>query len=175
MNKAASVPKAATGAPHLRRATRQEAPALLRLIVALAQFEKLAPPDAAAQARLVEHGFGRKRRFETWLAFWEGNPEPVAYALFFETYSSFEAAPTLYLEDIFVLPELRGKGIGSALLRQCVRIARERGCARMEWTCLDWNTRAQATYERLGAQKKSEWILYRMGRQSIEVLSNETD
>jgi GNAT superfamily N-acetyltransferase len=175
MNKAASLPKPATHALRLRQATRQDAPALLRLIVALAKFEKLAPPDAAAQGRLVEHGFGKKRRFETWLAFWKESLEPVGYALFFETYSSFEAAPTLYLEDIFVLPDLRGKGIGSALLRQCVRIARQRGCARMEWTCLDWNTRAQATYERLGAQKKSEWILYRMTRAGIERLANESD
>jgi GNAT superfamily N-acetyltransferase len=146
----------------LRRATRADAASLLRLIVALAEFEKLAPPDAAAQQRLIEHGFGSHPRFEAWLSFWEDSAEAVGYALVFETYSSFEAAPTLFLEDIFVLPEFRGRGVGSALLRHCIQIAKDRGCSRMEWTCLDWNTRAQTTYEQLGARRLSEWILYRL-------------
>jgi GNAT superfamily N-acetyltransferase len=161
----------------LRQATRTDAPALLRLIVALAQFEKLTPPDEAAQRRLVEHGFGPKPRFEAWLAVWDGLSEPVAYSLFFETYSSFEAAPTLYLEDIFVLPDFRGRGIGSALLRHCIQTAHARGCARMEWTCLDWNTRAQTVYDGLGARRLSEWVLYRLRREGMETAlapGNET-
>jgi GNAT superfamily N-acetyltransferase len=152
----------------LRRAQLADAPALLRLIVALAEFEKLAPPDTAAQQRLVADGFGPHPRFEPWLAFWEQLPEPVAYAVVFETYSTFEAAPTLYLEDIFVLPEYRKRGIGSALLRHCVRLATERGCARMEWTCLDWNTRAQRTYEQLGARRLDEWVLYRLQANALQ-------
>jgi GNAT superfamily N-acetyltransferase len=148
----------------LRRATQSDAPALLRLIVALAEYEKLTPPDAEAQSRLIRDGFGRHPRFEAWLAYWWEVPEPVGYAVFFETYSTFAAAPTLYLEDVFVLPDFRGRGIGSALLRACIGVADERGCARMEWTCLDWNTGAQKTYERLGAQRLSEWILYRLDR-----------
>jgi GNAT superfamily N-acetyltransferase len=151
----------------IRRAQREDAPALLRLIIALAEFEKLAPPDAAAQKRLVADGFGERPRFECWLAFWDGAPEPVAYSFLFETYSSFLALPTLYLEDIFVLPDFRGRGIGTSLLRHGINIARERGCGRMEWTCLDWNTKAQGTYERLGANRMSQWLLYRLTRESI--------
>src|SRR4051794_40414884 len=92
-----------TGPIRLRLATRAEAPALIRLIVALAEFEKLTPPDAAARQRLVEHGFGSRPRFEAWLAYHEESTEAVGYALLFETYSSFEANASLYLEDIFVL------------------------------------------------------------------------
>lgn len=165
MDKVAQPSVSATDDIQLRQATRADAPALLRLIVALAEFEKLTPPDAAAQQRLIEHGFGERPRFETWLAYFADQAEPVAYAILFETYSSFEAAPTLYLEDIFVVPELRGRGIGSSLLRHCVKLATERGCARMEWTCLDWNKKAQVVYERLGARHLSEWYLYRLTRE----------
>ena len=153
----------------LRRAERSNAPALLRLVCALADFEKLDPPDAGAQQRLIEDTFGEKPRIESWLAFADGHAEPVGYAMLLETYSSFLARPTLYLEDVFVLPEFRGIGIGSAFLRHCVALAHERGCGRMEWTCLDWNTRAQRVYEdKLGAQKMSEWFLYRMTRPAME-------
>jgi GNAT superfamily N-acetyltransferase len=160
--------------PSIRRATRDDAPALIRLVMALAEFEKLTPPDGAAQQRLVEHGFGERPRFETWLAFFDPVREPVGYALIFETYSSFLARPSLYLEDIFVLPEHRGRGIGSVLLRHCIRLAQERGCGRMEWTCLDWNTKAQGMYENLGAERLSQWLLYRLGRDRIEQLAAES-
>jgi GNAT superfamily N-acetyltransferase len=149
----------------IRRAQRADAPALLRLIVALAEFEKLPPPDTAAQERLIEHGFGERPKFEAWLAFGEGAETPVGYSIFFETYSTFLANPTLYLEDIFVLPNYRDRGIGSALLQHAIQIAHERGCGRMEWTCLDWNNKAQAVYERLGARHLSEWYLYRLTRE----------
>ena len=167
----AGVNNAAMSAPpfSLRRAERANAPALLRLICALAEFEKLAPPDAEAQQRLIEDTFGEKPRIESWLAFADGEIEPVGYAIILETYSSFLARPTLYLEDVFVLPEFRGRGIGSAFLRHCVALAHERGCGRMEWTCLDWNTRAQSVYEqKLGAQRMSEWFLYRLTRPAME-------
>jgi len=148
----------------LRRARRTDAGALVRLIVALAEFEKLSPPDAEAQARLVRDGFGAQPRFETWLAFADGASDPVGYAIFFETYSTFLARPTLYLEDLFVLPAFHRRGIGSALLRHCIQTAYERGCGRMTWTCLDWNTKAQSFYEGLGAQCLSDWRLYRLTR-----------
>jgi GNAT superfamily N-acetyltransferase len=154
----------------IRKATRADASALLKLIVALAQFEKLTPPDGEAQARLVEDAFGSRPRFEAWLVFSSGLADPVGYAILFETYSSFLARPTLYLEDLFVLPEHRGHGIGSALLDHCIRLAHQRGCGRMEWTVLDWNVRAQKVYEALGAQRLSEWFLYRLGQDQIEKL-----
>lgn len=160
----------------IRRAARADAPALLALIVALAQFEKLPPPDAEAQKRLLEDGFGERPRFESWLGFWEGEAQPVAYALLFETYSSFLARPTLYLEDIFVLPAFRRRGIGSGLLRHCIRLAHARACGRMEWTCLDWNIKAQAAYQRLGAQQMNEWFLYRLTREGMgQVLGGEME
>jgi GNAT superfamily N-acetyltransferase len=146
----------------LRRAQREDAPAMLDLIVALAHFEKLPPPDTDAQKRLIEDGFGARPRFECWLGFGTDTSKPVAYALLFETYSSFLARPTLYLEDIFVLPDFRRQGIGGALLDHRIRLARARGCGRMEWTCLDWNTKAQAAYEKLGARQMKEWFLYRL-------------
>lgn len=155
------------GSIHIRPAQRADAPALLGLIVALAEFEKLPPPDAEAQKRLVEDGFGKRPRFESWLAFVKGREAPVAYAMLFETYSSFLALPTLYLEDIFVLPAFRGQGIGSALLRRCIELAHERGCGRMEWVCLDWNTKAQTAYEQLGARRLKEWFLYRLSREEM--------
>ncbi len=152
----------------LRRALRPDAPALIELISALAQFEKLTPPNSEEQRRLTEDGFGERPRFEAWLAFWQDEPAPVGYAVFFETYSTFRATPTLYLEDIFVLPEYRRRGIGSALLRHCIQLAHDRGCARMEWTCLDWNRKAQQVYERIGARHLSEWYLYRLTRDGME-------
>ena len=152
----------------LRRATRADAPALIELIVALAQFEKIPAPTAAEQQRLIEHGFGDRPRFEAWLAFWADLPKPVGYAVLLETYSTFHASPTLYLEDLFVSPPYRRRGIGSALLRHCIQLAHERGCERMEWTCLDWNTKAQAGYERIGARHLSEWYLYRLTRDGME-------
>jgi len=153
----------------LRRATRADAPGLLRLIRALADFEKLTPPDAAAETRLIADGFGERPRFESWLAFVPELESPVGYAVFFETYSSFLARPSLYLEDVFVLPDFRGHGIGLGLLRHCVQLAHERGCGRMEWTCLDWNKKAQQVYEmRVGAQHMQEWFLYRLTRPGME-------
>ena len=151
----------------LRSATRADSEAVIGLIIALADFENLPPPDAAAQARLIEHGFGKAPKFEVMLAEVEGAPGPVGYALLLQTYSTFLAEPTLYLEDVFVLPEYRKRGIGKALLRHCVQTAYDRGCGRMDWTCLDWNTNAQALYERMGARRMKEWFLYRMTRPAM--------
>ena len=87
---------------------------------------------------------------------------PIGYAFIFETYSTFLALPTLYLEDLFVLPDYRRQGVGGALLKFLIGLAQERGCGRMEWTCLAWNTNAQAVYEKLGAQAMDEWLMYRL-------------
>jgi GNAT superfamily N-acetyltransferase len=158
----------------LRPAERADAPGLICLIVALAEFEKLTPPEAEAKERLIQDGFDERPRFESWLAFVDGEAEPVGYVILFETYSSFLARPTLFLEDIFVLPEYRGLGIGSALLRQCFKLAAERGCGRMEWLCLDWNTKAQCVYEKLGARRLTEWLPYRLDRAGIERLAGQS-
>jgi GNAT superfamily N-acetyltransferase len=152
----------------IRKAERTDAEALMALITALADFEHLPPPDTEAQARLVEHGFGEHPKFEVYLAEWEGTPGPVGYAFLFETYSTFLARPTLYLEDLFVLPDFRQQGIGKALLRFCVKLAHTRGCGRMEWTCLAWNVNAQRVYENFGAKRMSDWLLYRLTRDEME-------
>ncbi|MEZ5384522.1 MAG: GNAT family N-acetyltransferase [Prosthecobacter sp.] len=152
----------------LRPLTREHASSFLRLVIGLADFEKLTPPDEAAQARLVEDALGEKPRIEVWLAFVNDDAEPCGYMILVETYSSFLALPTLYLEDVFVTPERRNAGVGSALLKKVVSLAHERGCGRVEWTALDWNVNAQRVYEqRLGAKRLSEWFLYRMTRDDM--------
>ncbi len=150
----------------IRRAEKEDSPAVLRLIEALADFEQLAPPDAKAQARFVADGWGNyaRPRFEAWLAEVEenGTKSAVGYAITFETYSSFLARPTLYLEDLFVLPEFRRHGVGSALMRHLTATAEQRGCGRMEWVVLDWNTSAQEFYKKFNATHLTEWYTYRL-------------
>lgn len=155
--------------------TREHVPAFCRLVIALAEFEQLPPPDEVAQARLVEDVLGEKPRIEVWLAFVNDDAEPCGYMILVETYSSFLALPTLYLEDLFVLPERRKGGVGGALLKKVVRLAYERGCGRVEWAALDWNVNAQQVYEqRIGAKRMSEWLLYRMTREDMQrLLDNE--
>jgi len=150
-----------------RASSRQDFLNAVELVEQLAFFENLTPPDSVAKERFVVDGFERTPpRFEVWLA--EIKNVPVGYALLFETYSTFLCKPTLYLEDIFVLPNHRGRSIGGKLLEHCVDLARSRDCGRMEWTCLDWNTRAQEVYEGLGAVKMSEWLLYRLTGDALE-------
>lgn len=152
----------------VRRAVASDAPSLLGLIDALAHYEKLTPPDDAAKARLVRDIFGDKSRLDAFLAEIEG--VAVGYTLIFETYSSFLALPTLYLEDFFVLPGYRGRKAGSALFRAMAREARDRGCGRMEWSVLTWNQLAIDFYERFGAKQMSEWRSYRLTRDEMEAL-----
>lgn len=151
----------------IRRAERADFPALFALIVALADFEELPPPDAAAQARLLRDGWpedGGAPRFEVRLAevAEEGETRAVGYAITFETYSSFLARPTLYLEDLFVLPAYRRRKIGQQMLETLVEVATQRGCGRVEWVVLDWNTEAQKFYQRFGAKHLTEWHTYRV-------------
>jgi GNAT superfamily N-acetyltransferase len=129
------------------------------LIESLAEYEKLEPPDAAARERLRRDGLGRNPRYEAHIGFLDGRP--VAYVVFFQTYSSFLALPTLYLEDIFVLSEFRRTGIGKRMFDFCRGRARALGCGRMEWTVLDWNEPAQRFYEKAGG-KRLGWYLYRL-------------
>ena len=154
---------------HIRPAARGDAPVLLDLIDALADYEKLPRPTAEARERLMRDGFGDKSRFEVFLAELDG--QIVGYALIFEAYSSFLALPTLYLEDIFVIPEGRGKGAGKALFEFCIREASRRGCGRMEWTVLDWNKPAIEFYRRYGAHYLREWYLFRLTAEQLQRLA----
>ncbi len=122
----------------VRAATPKDVDVFLALVDGLADYEKLPRPNSEARARLIRDGFTSPRpRFEALLG--ELNGKPVGYAIIFETYSSFLALPTLYLEDIFALPEARKKKVGYALFMHCVREAVRRGCGRMEWLVLAWN------------------------------------
>jgi GNAT superfamily N-acetyltransferase len=150
----------------VRRAVPEDAPALLALVQGLAEYERLPPPDDAARRRLVRDMFSRPPRVSALLA--EIGTAAVGYAFYFETYSSFLARPTLYLEDIFVRPEFRGRKAGIALFQFLVREALDRGCGRMEWVVLDWNRAAIEFYERLGAKHMKEWQLQRMDVAAME-------
>jgi len=152
----------------VRRAKPEDAEAMIRLILALAEYEKLPPPDEEAQHRLIRDAFAPHPRFEVYLA--EVDGKAVGYAFVFETYSTFLALPTLYIEDIFVLPEYRGYKVGSALFRKCVKIAKERGCGRMEWVTLDWNVSAQKFFKRYGARHMKEWYPFRLTREQFEAI-----
>ena len=139
----------------IRPARATDGAALVALVRGLAEFEHLPPPDDEAAERLVAHAFGPRPRFDVLLAEVDGTVQ--AYALFFETYSTFLAAPSLWLEDLFVDPAVRGGGVGKALMREVARVAVARGCRRLEWNVLDWNERAQAFYRTLGARVLGEW------------------
>jgi len=144
----------------IRRGTRRDVPTILALIRGLADYERLSHECAATAAGVRRDGFGRRRYFETLIGRRRGRP--VGFALYFFTYSTFLARPTLYLEDLFVLPSERGRGAGLALLRALARIAVRRGCGRMEWTVLDWNRPAIRFYRTLGAGLRREWVLTRL-------------
>lgn len=144
----------------VRPARRDDAPRLLELVDALADYEKLARPDAGARERLVRDGFGAAPRFQ--LLIGERDGLTAGYALFFETYSSFLARPTLYLEDLFVHPDHRKSGLGLALFRAVAAEAVRGECGRMEWSVLTWNQLAIDFYERLGAVPMEDWRTFRL-------------
>ena len=132
-----------------------------RLIEALADYERLERPDAAAMARLRADAFASRPRFEAALALDEVD-RPIAYAIWFETYSSFLAKPTMFLEDLFVLEHARRSGAGGTLFEFVRKLGEQRACGRMDWNVLDWNTPARDFYHRRNAQWMKEWLLYRL-------------
>lgn len=157
--------------PVVRKARPTDAATLLSLVDALAVYEKLLPPDDEAQSRLIHDLFGKRPRIEAYIGEWDGRG--VGYAFVFETYSSFLALPTLYLEDLFVLPEFRNRKVGYALFMAMVTEASRRGCGRMEWAVLDWNLLAMDFYNHMGATVMKEWHLYRLVRRDIDMLLKE--
>ena len=145
----------------IRAAEKEDVPVVSGLIRALAEFENLAPPDTEAQARFLRDGWETNPpRFRAYLT--EVDGAPAGYAITFYTYSSFLAKPTLYIEDIFILPEHRSKGVGNKLFQYLHDLAQTESCGRMEWVVLDWNTGAQRFYQRLGASHQTEWQNYRI-------------
>ncbi len=142
---------------------------LIALIHELAEFERLAHEVQIEAAELAEHLFGARPYAEA--AMVKVGDEPVGFALWFHNYSTFAGRPGLYLEDLYIRPEHRGRGCGEALLRHLARLALERGCGRFEWAVLDWNTKAIAFYRKLGAVGMDEWTVQRVAGPALVALA----
>ena len=146
-----------------------DVPLLLELIHELAVFEKLEHEAQASPEELSRHLFGPQPRAEAVVAFHAG--EPAGFALFFHNFSTFLGKPGLYLEDLYVRPACRGRGIGEGLLRHLAGLALERGCGRFEWSVLDWNREAIEFYRRLGAVPMDEWTVHRVSGPALAALA----
>ena len=153
----------------IRPATIADLPVILELIRALATYEQAPGEVTATEQQLVDVLFGEKPAAEVLLA--SENETPVGFAVFFHNFSTWLGRPGLYLEDLFVRPEHRGKGYGRALLIDLAKIARDRGCGRMEWAVLDWNEPAIEFYRKLGAKPLDEWTVFRLTRDGIARLA----
>ena len=157
----------------IRAATPQDVPLIRRLIEGLADYEKLRHECVATDALLHETLFGARPYAEVVIAEWDG--APAGFALFFHNYSTFLARPGIYLEDLFVMPEHRGRGIGTAVLRHLAALAMSRGCGRLEWSVLDWNVDAIAFYTKLGARPQDEWTVYRVTGEALTQLASASE
>ena len=155
----------------IRPGRPQDVPVIADLIRGLARYEKLEHEVVMTEEKLTDSLFGKRRYAETLLA--EVDAAPVGFALFFHNYSTFLAQPGIYLEDLFVLPEHRGGGVGRALLERLAQLAVERGCGRLEWAVLDWNVDAIRFYERLGAKPNAEWTVYRLTGEALGRLARQ--
>jgi GNAT superfamily N-acetyltransferase len=154
----------------IRPARLEDVPVILELIRNLATYERAPDEVTATEEQLVDVLFGEKPPAEVLLAF-EGE-SPVGFAVYFYNFSTWLSRPGLYLEDLFVKPEKRAKGYGRALLVELAKIARDRGCGRMEWAVLDWNEPAINFYRALGAKPMDEWTVFRLTRDGIARLAN---
>jgi L-amino acid N-acyltransferase YncA len=155
----------------IRRATSRDIPAILRLIRALAKYERLTRDLRINGRRLRRDGFGRRRYFEVLIC--ERAKRAVGYAIYYFAYSSFTCSPVLFIEDIFVLPAERGKGAGKALMTALARVALRQKCKQMEWIVLDWNAPSIAFYRRLGARLDRGWVLTRLIGNELRQLAGQ--
>ena len=155
----------------IRTATEADVPVILQLIRDLATYERAPEAVVATEAGLREVLFGAKPSAEVLLAL--EKTEPVGFAVYFYNFSTWLGRAGLYLEDLFVRPEMRGKGYGRALLIRLAQIAKERGCGRMEWAVLDWNEPAIQFYRKLGAKPMHEWTVFRLTPEEIRNLATE--
>lgn len=144
----------------VRKATREDAAVVLKLITELADYEKLSGDVTATEERLSAALFGEQPQAEVLLGLWQN--EPAGFAVYFYQFSTFKAAPVMYLEDLFVKPEFRGRGIGQALFEKIREIAQAKGCCRMQWSVLDWNQPAIRFYERIGARRSTQWMRFEL-------------
>ncbi|MCU0975764.1 MAG: GNAT family N-acetyltransferase [Steroidobacteraceae bacterium] len=156
----------------LQPVTRADVPELLALIRELARFERLEHEVVATEALLAEALFGATRNAEALIGRKGG--EAVGFALWFHNFSTFVGRRGLYLEDLYIRPEHRGRGYGRAMLTHLARLALERGCGRMEWAVLDWNVRAEDFYRSLGAEPKSEWRIFRLAGPALAATASSS-
>ena len=154
----------------IRPARLEDVPIILQLIRELATYERAPDEVTATEEQLVDVLFGERPVAEVLLAFEEESP--IGFAVYFYNFSTWLGRPGLYLEDLFVKPEKRGKGYGRALLIELAKIARDRGCGRMEWAVLDWNEPAIKFYRALGAKPMHEWTVFRLTGDEIAKLAN---
>ena len=155
----------------IRHATREDVPLVLWFIRQLAEYENLAHEVVLSEAPLAELLFGERPYAEALLGEHQGRP--VAFALYFHTVSTFLGRPGLYLEDLFVIPEARGKSFGYAMMARLARLARERGCGRFEWSVLNWNVDSIGFYRKLGARPIEDWTIFRMDGEKLGALAEE--
>lgn len=153
----------------ITNATRRDIPVILSLIQGLAKYERLANEVVADTKTLQKTLFGKQRFAEVVIARYEG--KPAGFALFFHNYSTFLGRPGIYLEDLFVWPEYRGKGIGRALLVHLAKLAKRRNCGRLEWSVLNWNEPAIRFYKKIGAVPMSEWTVFRVTGKALAKLA----
>ena len=155
----------------IRAGAEEDAPVIFSLIKELAEYEHLAHEVAASVDDIRKTLFGERPFAETLIG--ENDGLPISFALFFYNFSTFLGKPGIYLEDLYVQPEHRGKGFGSKMLAHIAALAKERNCGRFEWSVLNWNTPAIRTYEKLGATPMKEWILYRLSGGALDRLADK--
>lgn len=157
----------------IRKASVQDVPAILELIRALAEFEKLSHEVVATETQLTEHLFGEKPAAEVLICEVETESgwATAGFALFFTSFSTFLGLPGIYLEDLFIRPELRSAGLGKRMLSELARLTVDRGYGRLEWSVLDWNVRARKFYEEQGAKPMDEWTVHRVSGVSLRELA----
>lgn len=156
----------------IRAATPADVPLILRLIRALAEYERAPELAVATEEDLLRDGFGPQPYYTCLIA--EHGGRPAGFAFFFFDYSTWLGRPGIYLEDLFVYPELRGRGIGKALLQRVAAIAVEKGCARLKWAVLDWNTPAIDFYRAMGAEIQQEWLYVRLQGEPLARLASDS-
>ena len=156
----------------IRAAQPEDVGTILKLIRGLAEYEHEPQAVEATEQDLLRDGFGEHPRFHCALAEWNGNP--VGFALYFYNYSTWKGRHGIFLDDLFVYPEHRGKGIGKALLLHVARIAASQNCGRYEWLVLDWNTPAIEFYESLGAKRMKQWLPVRVEGEALQELAKKS-
>ena len=155
----------------IREATEADVPLILEFIRGLAEYEKLADKVVATEEVIRESLFGRKPYAEVLIA--EADGDSAGFALFFHNFSTFIGRPGIYLEDLFVKPQYRGRGFGKALLVRLAALAAARGCGRVEWAVLNWNRPAIEFYESIGAVPMNEWTVYRLTGEALRKLGDQ--